>query len=98
LTRERCQAKIKEVKQINQLRINQMSKYIEDQTPQSLCIEIQKHETILTMVANGLTKMTKYKQKKHLEYISALNKQLMNITAVDYEDLSDADLLASLGL
>lgn len=73
---------------------------MKDRTPQNLAQEIANHENFIFSVKMGATKCTKRTLKKHENYVKALNKELLEITDTgeDISNLSDADLLAELGL
>jgi hypothetical protein len=72
---------------------------IEISDPSKLAQEISVHEHYLFCVANGLTKATKVKQRKHLSYVTELKSRLMEITSEGIESHeSDEELLAALGI
>jgi hypothetical protein len=71
-------------------------------TPQSLSQEIHIHECFIMNVKMGLAKCTKAKLAKHERYVKDLNHELLELTKspddTDISGLSNADLLAELGL
>ena len=73
---------------------------MKDRTPQNLSQEIAIHENFILSVKMGVSKCGKAKLAKHEKYVKELNKELREITddGEDISNLSDADLLAELGL
>ena len=69
-----------------------------ERTPSNLQNEIDKHEEFIFKAE--MFGMYKRQVKTHKKYVAQLKKELMEITdpGEDISDLSDADLLAELGL
>ena len=69
-----------------------------ERTPSNLQNEIDKHEEFILKAE--MFGMYKRQVKTHKKYVAQLKKELMEITdpGEDISDLSDANLLAELGL